>query len=171
MANLADDTYFLNLSISESSDQRENISDWDQKYQWQKVLVDQFLSILDCLYYGKASGREELLLCSFSGRCGVHSCEQKSLQTAAHIVFFVNQFVFVYVFVFVFALVFVFVFVFVFLSQWTHQSMSAPSLTTTLVTAFLLLLWLILAALPILFCCSPCEFVKLTEAAKKIVFA
>ena len=33
MANLADDTYFLNLSISESSDQRENISDWDQKYQ------------------------------------------------------------------------------------------------------------------------------------------
>ena len=34
-----------------------------------------------------------------------------SLQTAAHIVFFVNQFVFVYVFVFVFALVFVFVFV------------------------------------------------------------
>ena len=49
--------------------------------------------------------------------------------------------------------------------------MSAPSLTTTLVTAFLLLLWLILAALPILFCCSPCEFVKLTEAAKKIVFA
>ena len=79
MANLADDTYFLNLSISESSDQRENISEWDQKYQWQKVLVDQFLSILDCLYYGKASGREELLLCSssFSGSvCGVHSCEK-----------------------------------------------------------------------------------------------
>ena len=102
MANLADDTYFLNLIIWERSDQRENISDWDQNYQLQKVLLDQFLSILDCLYYGKASGREELLLCSFSGSvCGLHSCEQIVFTTSSTYCLF---FVFVYIFVFVFAL-------------------------------------------------------------------
>ena len=82
MANLVDDTYFLNLRMTAS-------------------------------IMAKQAGEGNYFCALPVSQAACVECtpvSETSLQTAAHVVFFVNQIVFVYVFVFVFALVFVFVF-------------------------------------------------------------